>query len=70
MIKIGKIMEFDNYTGTIIDTEGKKYIVLKKDILEENLKTNDIVRFNAEIVKTSEEDKNIARFVNTLKKKL
>ena len=41
MIKIGKIIEYDNYNGIIIDELGKKYIVLKKDILTENIKLND-----------------------------
>ena len=70
MIKVGKIIEYDNYNGLIIDENGKKYIVLKKDFLSYDIKINDIVKFNAEIVKTSEEDKDIARFVNKLEKKL
>ena len=70
MIKIGKIIDYDNYNGLIIDNEGKKYIVLKKDILSNNIKINDLVKFNAEKIKTSEEDKDIARFVNKLEKKL
>lgn len=70
MIRFGKLIEYDNYNGLIIDAEGKKYIVLKKDILSNNIKINDLVKFNAEIVKTSEEDKDIARFVNKLEKKI
>ena len=70
MIKIGKLIEYDNYNGLIIDELGKKYIVLKKDIITNNLKINDLVKFNPEIVKTSEEDKDIARFVYKLEKKL
>ena len=70
MIKIGKLIEYDNYNGLIIDEFGKKYMVLKKDILTDNIKINDYVKFNPEIVKTSEEDKDIARFVRKLEKKL
>lgn len=69
MIKIGIMIEYDNYNGLIIDSEGKKYIVLKKDILSNNIKINDLVKFNAEKINTSEEDRDIARFVNKLEKK-
>jgi len=70
MIKLGKLIEFDNNYGTIIDENGNKYIVLKKDILSDNIKINDIVKFNAETLKTSLEDRNVARFVKKIEKKI
>lgn len=66
MIKSGILVEYDDNIGIIKDNENIEYIVLKKDIICDNLKINDMVKFESEVVMTSEEDKNIARFINKL----
>lgn len=66
MIKTGILVEYDNNVGIIKDNENNEYIVLKKDILNDEIKINDEVKFESEVVITSEEDKNIARFINKL----
>ena len=66
MIKVGKLIEYDNNIGIIKDINNIDHIVLKKDILCNDIKVNDIVNFTSEVFQTSEEDKNIARFVNKL----
>lgn len=66
MIKSGILVEYDDNIGIIKDNENIEYIVLKKDIICDDIKINDIVKFESEVVITSEEDKNIARFINKL----
>lgn len=66
MIKSGILVEYDDNIGIIKDNENIEYIVLKKDIICDDLKINDLVKFESEVVITSEEDKNIARFINKL----
>lgn len=66
MIKSGILVEYDDNIGIIKDNENVEYIVLKKDIICDDLKINDLVKFESEVVITSEEDKNIARFINKL----
>lgn len=66
MIKNGILVEYDDNIGIIKDKDNIEYIVLKKDIMCDDLKINDIVKFESEVVITSEEDKNIARFINKL----
>lgn len=70
MIKIGKLIEYDENIGTILDDEGIEHLVLKKDIICDELKVNDYVKFDSETIITSENERKIARFINklTLKK--
>lgn len=62
MKKEGIVINYDGYTGTIKDYYGKEYLLLKKETLE-NINEKDIVMFDPEVVVTSEEDRNVARFV-------
>lgn len=62
MKKEGIVTKYDGYTGIINDYYGKEYLLLKKETLE-NIKEKDIVTFNPEIVVTTNEDRNVARFV-------
>ena len=66
MIKSGILVEYDDNIGIIKYKDNVEYIVLKKDIMCDDLKINDLVKFESEVVITSEEDKNIARFINKL----
>lgn len=62
MKKEGIVTKYDGYTGVINDYYGKEYLLLKKETLE-NIKKNDIVTFDSEIVVTTKEYRNVARFV-------
>lgn len=60
---IGKIKEFDGYSGTIIDRDNNSYILIKNELIDKDLKQGDIVTFEPEVFKTVEIEENIARFV-------
>ena len=62
MKKEGIVTKYDGYTGIINDYLGKEYLLLKKETLEK-INEKDIVIFDPEVVITSEEDRNVARFV-------
>lgn len=62
MKKEGIVINYDGYTGIIKDYNGKEYLLLKKETME-NINEKDIVLFDSEVVITSEEDRNVARFV-------
>ena len=62
MKKEGIVKKYDGYTGIINDYLGKEYLLLKKETLEK-INEKDIVIFDPEVVITSEEDRNVARFV-------
>lgn len=69
MKKEGIVTKYDGYTGSIKDSLGKDYLLLKKETLE-SIKEKDIVLFDPEVVVTTYEDRHIARFVkkkNTVK---
>ena len=63
MKNIGKIINYVGCSGLIIDNEGKKYILLKDNILYLNPKIGDLVTFKVEKFKTVEIEENIATFV-------
>lgn len=74
MKKIGIVTEYDNYVGEIVTENNEKYLMLNKDICSDKnndtyneIKKGDYVIFEPEIVKTSIEDRNIARFIKKLK---
>ena len=63
-MKEGIIVNFDGYQG-VIKTAEEQYLLLKKDIYEENtvLKENDLVIFTPDIYKIKDLDVKIARFI-------
>lgn len=63
MKQVGKITEFDGFSGVLINREGVKYIFSNDDLISTDLKVNDIVVFESELYKTVEVEINIARFV-------
>lgn len=65
MKKQGIVIEYDGFVGKIIGEDKAQYIFLKKDTLDV-IKKDYIVQFEKEEVKTSKEDKPIARFVKKL----
>ena len=62
---IGKILEFDGYSATLVDREGREYMVPNHEILGK-VEVNDIVTFEADVYKTVDVEINIARFVKKL----
>ena len=65
----GKVIKFDGYVGIIIDKEGKEFLLLKQEIVENNkIQEGDSVIFNPEIYENGIIKKDIARFVKILKK--
>lgn len=68
MKKIGKIIEFDGFSGQLIDKEGNKHIFSNDDIISKDLKLNDIVTFDSELFKTIEVEVNVAKFVKKIEK--
>ena len=64
MKQIGKIIECDGFSGSLINEEGVKHIFSNEDLITKDLKVNDIVIFESELYKTVEIEINIARFVN------
>ena len=67
MKEIGKVKEYNNYYGTIVDEKGDKYLLLKEQIMNDTEINNmDIVSFVPEEYKKNEVDQKIARFVKKI----
>lgn len=67
MKKEGIVTEYNGYTGNIKDNNGLDYLLLKKEVIGD-IQKNDEVIFNSEKVETTYEDRNVARFVKKLKR--
>lgn len=63
MKEYGIIKDYDGYCGTIISNNNTEYLLLKKELLYDDVNKGDIVIFTPEAVFTLIENKNIARFV-------
>ena len=63
MKTIGKIVEFDGFSGALIDREKTRHIFSNNDLLTKDLQVGDIVIFESELYKTVEVEIYIARFV-------
>lgn len=59
-MKYGKIIDFNGSSGFIIDENGTKYILLYQNILYDNAKIGDYVKFKIELFKTPEIEEKIA----------
>lgn len=68
MKKIGKVLEYDNYVGILIDEDSNKYI-FKNDDLKEEIKIGDLVNFIPEVFETVEIKELIARFIKKVGEK-
>ena len=67
---IGKVFEYNGYTGYILSNDGKEYLLLKHEIINDNkLQKSDEVVFVAEEYKNSLYKKDIARFIRKLDNK-
>ena len=58
----GKVIEYDGYVGTIIDSKGIKYLLICENI-DGELDNGDFVSFIPELYTTIEIQQWIARFV-------
>lgn len=73
MRKIGIIKNYDGYIGDVVEIDysieknKKKYLLMKKDILYNNAKNGDIVKFDAEMFSSICDDVLVARFVKKIK---
>ncbi len=67
MMKYGKILDFNGSSGRIIDENGNKYILSYQNILYENAKIGDLVKFKIETFKTPEIEEKIATNIIKIK---
>ena len=67
MKKVGKIENYDGYYGTIIDDEGNKHLLLKEELIDENIANNDEVSFVPEAYNYEDINESVARFIKKYK---
>lgn len=63
MRKIGKIVEFDGYSGELIDKEGIRHVFTKDDLMSKSINVEDIVYFDSQLFKTVEVEMFLAKFI-------
>lgn len=68
MKNYGKVTEYNGFYGKIKDNLGNDYVLLKKNLVDKQIKENDIVIFEEEKIQTPELEMNVARFVKKLKR--
>lgn len=67
MKEIGKVIEYNGNYGVIVNQDGKRYILLDKDIMDDNIiQPNDDVSYVPEKYTDEEIDENLARFVKKI----
>ncbi len=60
----GQIIQYDGYTGEIITSNEERYLLLSKEIMDEEiLKEGDYVTFRGELYETPDLSMPVARFV-------
>ena len=68
MKEIGQVKEYNGYNGKIVNRDGKEFLLLKEQIVDnESLKNLDEVEFVPEKFVRGEISLDIARFVKTKK---
>lgn len=68
MKNYGKVIEYNGIYGNVKGVDGVDYLLLKKNVIDSNIKALDDVEFESEFFKTTETEANIARFVKVLRK--
>ena len=63
MRKIGKIVEFDGYSGELIDKVGIRHVFTKDDLMSKSINVEDIVYFDSQLFKTVEVEMFLAKFI-------
>lgn len=66
--QIGKIVEFDGFSGILIDKNNTKHIFSNDDLITKKLNKDDLVSFESELFKTIDNEIFIARFVKKIEK--
>ena len=62
----GKVIEYDNYIGRILDENGLKYIFTNDDLKSKNIKIGDYVFFEYDEYKTIEIKEYRAHFIRKI----
>ena len=68
MKNYGKVTRYNGTHGNIKGIDGIDYVLLKKNVVGEEIKETDNVEFEPEFLKTFECDIYMARFVKVLHK--
>ena len=69
MKDFGKVKEYNGYYGKIINQDGKDFLLLDSQIMDnQNINNSDFVTFIAEKYQNSEVNEDIARFVKKYEK--
>ena len=63
---MGKIIEFDGFSGVLIDKEKHNHIFSREELLTKDIKVGELVSFESEIFTTVDNKIYIARFVKRL----
>lgn len=67
---IGIVINYDNDVGSILGSDNNKYLLLKKDIMNNiQIKNGDKVIFSKDVFKSVDATKYIARFIRLLGEK-
>ncbi len=67
MKQFGKVVAFNGFNGFIKGIDGKDYLIINHEIMDE-IKLNDNVYFEPDNYKSTEIDQDIARFIRPIKK--
>lgn len=65
----GKVINYDGFTGTIMGLDGNKYLLVRDNLLDNNVKEEDFVSFDKDMYRDIEITKYIARFVKRISDK-
>lgn len=68
MKQYGKVTDFNGYNGYIKGIDGKDYLIMYKELLDSDIKLNELVYFEPDIYETTEIKQDIARFIRPIQK--
>ena len=68
MKQYGKVTDFNGYNGYIKGIDGKDYLIMYKELLDSDIKLNELVDFEPDIYETTEIKQYIARFIRPIQK--
>ena len=67
MKNYGKVLEYNGVYGKVKGVDGNVYILLDKNIIDEEIKESDDVEFDSEVLETTEITLSLARHVKVLR---
>lgn len=62
----GKIVEYDEYVGTVLGIDGNNYMFVDNDLVDKDVKKGDFVSFDKDLYKDVELTRYMARFVKRI----